>query len=563
MSHDGAAADAARPATGSSGEGAGAQGRASPRSWLSHAARDLALALGLIRSRYTDLQALCAPEIEHWRRQRIDHAAYLRHLDQLNSTRPDFFVFDVSEGKVTAREKIDPSAATLHLLQTRVPAYLEFFGHVVQSLAPELSVSFGILLEDLATGDPQFPLLSFQKASTDNLLLVPEIDSLILKFYDSPDFIDELDYAGKRAAAVFVGSTTGVDPSTGRSVTITREDVDEARTERIRAATRFQGEPHITFKLPGVVQCDGPDTEAHLRSIEFCQGGPVSWKQQFGYRLLISLDGNGATCSRVALALRSKSVLLKYASPYVLFYTRALTPFVHYLPVADDEDVVKYVAALRQAPQDWPLPFHEIPEKANGFYRQYLSRTAQHRYAAVLLNELQGLLRGQALDAVKRRIETLDSPLDIMVHVANIGDRWHWPSQRIGAPASGEVIEAFAIRSDVRDGAACDLEYQGLLQDGSVGAWLPSGTLCGARGRSMALAGFRMRLGGELARRYVLRYRASFVGGPQTPWLEQGCWCTGQDWAPLEHIEVELAPRGLRGVLRKLHAAWSRARGAD
>jgi hypothetical protein len=526
---------------------------------LQRTANAIRRALRATQRRSDELGELCAPEFGYWRQRPWDCADYLRRLDVLNASNPELFVFDINGGRITVRDKMGPTAITQHVQQTRVPAYLEFFGHVVQTLGPELNLSFGMLLEDLASGSPEIPLLSFQKVAGDQLLLVPDIDTLILKFYDSKDFVDDLDHGAKRAAAVFVGSTTGVDPMTGRSATVTRDVVDKSPTPRIKAAKRFQDEADIHFKLPGLVQCDSTDTEAYLRSFEFASGGPISWKAQFAYRFIISVDGNGATCSRMALALRSQSVLLKYASPYVLYYTRALKPFVHYLPVADDEDVIRYVSVLRSAATNDPQPFSEIPENANAFYRRYLSRTAQLCYTAVLLNELQGLLRGQRIEGVQRRVDASCDSLDLMVHVGSLGDRWCWPSQRAGTLGSGEVIEAFCIRHNLPEASERDLECQCLWQDGSFGPWLPSGTLCGERGLCKPLAGLRLRTSGEFARRCAIRYRASFIGAPQTPWVEAGAWCASPDRLPLESLEIEAVPRGMRRALRKLKSAWAGA----
>jgi hypothetical protein len=43
----------------------------------------------------------------------------------------------------------------------------------------------------------------------------------------------------------------------------------------------------------------------------------MSWREQLRHRFLLSLDGNGAVCARLAIGLKSNSAVVKYRSPYI------------------------------------------------------------------------------------------------------------------------------------------------------------------------------------------------------------------------------------------------------
>ena len=65
----------------------------------------------------------------------------------------------------------------------------------------------------------------------------------------------------------------------------------------------------------------------------------IPWSEQYRHMFLLSMDGNGATCSRVISSLKSNSVLIKYQSDSILYYFSALEPGTHFISVNDDRDI--------------------------------------------------------------------------------------------------------------------------------------------------------------------------------------------------------------------------------
>jgi len=138
------------------------------------------------------------------------------------------------------------------------------------------------------------PSFAFQKVRGSAVILLPDVDLLSIDL-DDPSLEDGFGFEAKVKHAMFVGSTTGR--------TIDAEVVLSGKHERLRAAVSFKDTPAVTFELPGIAQCDSPETERLIENLGIT-GRRRSWHEQFGSRYLISIDGNGATCSRV----RSRSV---------------------------------------------------------------------------------------------------------------------------------------------------------------------------------------------------------------------------------------------------------------
>ena len=111
----------------------------------------------------------------------------------------------------------------------------------------------------------------------------------------------------------------------------------------------FKDSDLVEFRLPRLVHC--ADAAAAALMVEMGLGtGEQPWRYQFRRKFIISMDGNGATCSRVAIALRSRSVLVKYGSPYELYYSGGLAPWLHYIPVERDAEVADLVRMERESP---------------------------------------------------------------------------------------------------------------------------------------------------------------------------------------------------------------------
>jgi hypothetical protein len=262
--------------------------------------------------------------------------------------------------------------------------YLSYFQSVAELLPPGFETNICMGLGDALPVPPTVPLFCFQKERGARSLLVPDIDFLVSRFYDDPSLVDTNAYMQKSATAVFAGGTTGgkIDVETARNLS----------TPRLRAAGYFNANTRVDFRLPSITQLATPEAQAILEAQPFCQKPRLPWPQQLRNRFLISIDGNGATCSRVVIALQSNSVLLKYDSNHVLYYFGGLQPWLHYVPVADDSDVEKI---LDLESRD-PAFFEQIAAAGRRFARTYLNRPATQRYTATLLQLYAAALSGRA-----------------------------------------------------------------------------------------------------------------------------------------------------------------------
>jgi len=116
---------------------------------------------------------------------------------------------------------------------------------------------------------------------------------------------------------------------------------------------------------------------------------PMSWEDQLRHRFLISIDGNGAACSRLVKSLFSNGVVVKYDSPYELYYFSALKPDQEYLPALQEQDIERTVdlEASRTG------TFKHIAESGQRFAHRYLTIRSVMDYSARLLRAYVGLSR--------------------------------------------------------------------------------------------------------------------------------------------------------------------------
>ncbi|ELW9526879.1 hypothetical protein SIO92_001122 [Burkholderia cenocepacia] len=332
--------------------------------------------------RYYDLAGPLADDLSHWKFLNIGKDEYLEKIEELLDNHRSIACFKIEKGEVTLLS----NALGAHF-QGRINMYSNLIKNIANSFFRDASFIVPIDLDDLAK-DCQIPIFSFQKKSDSHIFLLPDIDFLQYSFYEDIQWHDtDSDFSNKLHKAIFVGSTTGLDSAGSGPVTNTLANVDSNPSQRISAAKFFANAQDVVFKLPSIVQCDAPATVEYLRSFDFCSGDRISMQEQYKNRYLLSLDGNGATCSRVALALRSNSVLMKYNSDFVLYYFYWLTPWKHYIPIKDNEIVESIIMQGRNN-----LDFHrEIQKNAHDFYKKYLTKDAIYQYTAVALNEYYGI----------------------------------------------------------------------------------------------------------------------------------------------------------------------------
>ena len=328
-------------------------------------------------------------ELAPWRHKGLTHEVVSEAIDTAVAQHGAMFRYDVQAGEVICRSKTSTEMgpgvgdAITTMLEGRARAYRDLLQASLPFSRIRRDFTLGIDVSDLPSACPGLPFFAFQKRRGEGSLLLPDVDLLEFEYLEPRTWVDRTRHHQKRHQAIFVGSTTGE--------MLTLAKVKSVATPRLRAACAFKGSPHVVFQLPNIVQCDSEETEAALKALELGRVF-VPWPEQMRYRHLISIDGNGATCSRVAIALHGHSTLLKYESDYELFYFKGLEPWVHFVPITRDADVETVVA---DGTRD-PARYARLAREGRRFFRAHLSRRACRRYVAALLRGYVAMLDGEA-----------------------------------------------------------------------------------------------------------------------------------------------------------------------
>lgn len=305
-------------------------------------------------------------EFAAWDGVRIDDLD--QRLAALAAGEGAVFLFQIAGGRVSYADK--PGAPALY--RQRAELYRIFLDRAVAGSGIAGSGRLALALADRGASRHGLPVFEYQKQRGAASMLLPDVDLLATGFFANESYRDTTPFADKRPEAIFVGATTGG--------LLTGEKVDALDHPRLSAAVYFRDKPGITFELPEIVQCDGPETEAKIRALGL-GSERREWSDHFAWRYLLSIDGNGANCSRVALGLHGQGVLAKYNSPFLLFYFHGLEPWRHYLPVRRHDDVLALLAqADRATERD-----EAIARRSTAFAKAYLSEVACLQYAADLL----------------------------------------------------------------------------------------------------------------------------------------------------------------------------------
>ena len=325
------------------------------------------------------IKSWCLNELAAWMQKSVGGALLEEQARILNDTCGWIFVFDVDDKFVRLRSK-EAQYTDAEINDDTIP-YVSRMLHYRQFLSDVLSVEpVGCkltLILDVSDGgvvEESVPVFAFQKIEGSHKILVPDPDFFYYRFYEDESLRDNVCYPDKIDKAIFVGSTTS-----GGSI-ISLDDVRSLSVPRLKSAIYFRDNPLVDFLLPAIVQCENEQVENALRELGFGVGRS-SWLQQFQYKSLLSMDGNGATCSRVVVAMKSNSVLLKYQSNCLLYYFQGLRPWLHYVPILDDDDVVSVVEYQARNPE----ALSYISEESKSFHGQFLEKEPVHRYMGCLL----------------------------------------------------------------------------------------------------------------------------------------------------------------------------------
>lgn len=332
-------------------------------------------------------QTLALGQLAPWAGFPMQAEEVRRHVAALNARVPFVFVVRLQQGQVRIAQKpglytpeeIAGTAPPTNRALVRAQAYRGFLAAVAAQHGIRHELQLVLATRDQTGFEPAVPLFTFQKPRGSRLVLLPDIDFLVHDFYRRPDYADPIPFVAKRDTAVFAGATTG-------KPRITLDDVRHLALPRLRAAVHFRGSSRVDFRLADLVECESPEVEAAIRALDIVRER-LPWSKAYAHRFLLSMDGNGAACSRVALGLRSNGVLVKYASDHLLHYFDALLPWRHYLPVNRDEDVIRVLDLCARH----PALAEEVAANGQDFHRNHLEADALATYTRDLLDAYAGL----------------------------------------------------------------------------------------------------------------------------------------------------------------------------
>ena len=297
------------------------------------------------------------------------------------------FVFSIRGGKVHLwnkhsfssgiREKAACSQEQRTFLR-RAMLYRVFIETVLRRNNFEHTIDLAFDVNDMPEDDADIPIFSFQKLRGAHNPLVPDVDFFHNKWYCG--IHDALRYEEKTASACFIGSSTGA--------LLDVQSIRRHETPRLRAATYFHANPKIIFRIANAVQCLSEEAKALLMSQPyFCNH--VSWEEQLRHRFIISMDGNGAACSRLVKGLFSNSVVIKLESPYELYYFPVLRAGYDYILAEDEESIERIV----DSEIDHVAEYRKIAISGQQFAAKYLTIRSVMDYTAQLLNAFATLNR--------------------------------------------------------------------------------------------------------------------------------------------------------------------------
>lgn len=325
-----------------------------------------------------ELDALAQQQFDRWRGGRLPDADGCDEwLQRLHVEHPSIFIYDVRGRQALARRKTGPAARHTvspidqRMFDKRVNHYGTLLAEVLARRDGRDRFSLAVDLADIPCDHAEFPVFAFQRLHGGGNPLLPDVDFFHHAWYLSDS--DSLSYEEKSITACFAGA------STGRSLSV--EDIRQHASERLALAHAFQSSPRVQFRIASAVHCVDDEARALLLAQPYFSP-PMPWQEQLRHRFLISVDGNGATCSRVVKSLRSNSVLVKFASPYELFYFPLLKAGEHFLPARDAQDVERYLG--QEAAE--PGRHAGVAAAGTAFARRVLTAPAVTDYTAMLLD---------------------------------------------------------------------------------------------------------------------------------------------------------------------------------
>jgi hypothetical protein len=271
-------------------------------------------------------------------------------------------------------------------VDARIQILLKYF----QSIASDVNLNTRVIIPVCIGDTPKddilpFPIFSFDKIAGSEKILIPDIEYPLSDKYTSFAIRDNKDFMQKESKAVFAGATTGAKGESGCTVTVNKIRNDSV--PRIRAAQYFKDCSDVDFKITCICQEDSAETVEYIKSLGIYDGF-WSWEKQSNYKFIISMDGNGAAWTRMVKSLYSNSALIKYHSDRVQFYYESLIPWLHYIPVSTDAEVLDIVKSERNEPGKYEY----IASAASEFSKQYLCKEVVDSYMIKTIKSFEKLI---------------------------------------------------------------------------------------------------------------------------------------------------------------------------
>lgn len=457
--------------------------------------------------KYSDYLDLISADLNPIRKiindNNISFRDYLNSLDETAESSKSIFLlkFDSNGGDV----KILSECCKPGIPEHRANLVLKQLNRI-SKLASFPDLCIGYEFDDIAPTTGIIPIFSYRKREDSiSTILVPDFELYEFNYYSETIYQDKFCFDDKLNRAIFVGSTTGTNKREDRDYTNTIKNIDNDPSIRIEAA-KFFNNSNVVFRLPNIVQCDTQETVDYLRTFDFTNPRRIGWQEQFSYKFIISIDGNGPTISRVAITLLSNSILIKYRSRWLAYYHRAMQPGIDYIDISDHEEILYYLDGNALPKEN----LKEISRNSSEKFSLLLQRSSVERYFATVLNEFRSIFFGADESYIynRKKIDSV-SHFDIDAHFSNIGDVSFWPS--LNVYLNGAFIEGITIYPSSSLFKWHNISYQVMFKDGSVSSVAFGGTFCGSRGENKEIIGFRIRaISKEL---FSLDYEGEFEDG--------------------------------------------------
>ncbi len=301
-----------------------------------------------------------------------------RKFAELNDSDKNIIVADFTGDSLIIRKK-----SKNYTYEAWMEFRIESYRFLVERVALEHGISgtFTIAYDVRDQGDVQHdaPIFVFQKSETSGNLLLPDPDFFTQNWYENRQ--DWMPYRKKVRRAVFAGASSGT--CGGLTVEIVRND----QTPRLKLAAEAINHSEIDITIRAAVEYTTPEAKSILESKAYFIKSWISLSSQFENRFMISIDGNGPTCSRVVHTLLSNSILLKHHDNFknskILFYYYGMQSGVHYLPFSSISDI----ETILDHEKNGKIPVNTIRRNAQRFARTYLSRDAVEFYLATVLKQ--------------------------------------------------------------------------------------------------------------------------------------------------------------------------------